>query len=142
MREKGGIVAKLNFFLSALLIVAGLGWWFVQKGVHQFVYQPEAKETIEMIKKGEEQYRLHNNAYLPFRKNAAQALKALEIDLSKTRYYDYSVIRKDRETIHIIAELKPEMLKRWYFIGPKTPFKLVFVQQYGTAGQYLTLPPS
>lgn len=137
MNHKGNAIASINFFIAALLILAAAGWAFIQKGCH-WHYQNEANAFFEKIEKKEIKYRNINNKYLPFNfKDSAEALKELRIDPGEAEYYDFSVEQTDEETLRIIAQLKPEILKKWYLHNPESKFKLVYEKKEGKKGRLI-----
>lgn len=135
MKQQGSTIASLNLFLAALLVLAGAGWSFVQKGFHSY-YQREAHAFFEKIEKGETTYRNKHNLYLPFGVDkSAEKLKELKIDPKDAKYFNYSVEVVDRTTYKIIAQLKPEIIKKWYLHNPKSKLQLVYEKREGRRGK-------
>lgn len=126
MGQNGGVAAKYNFFISVVLVISAVCWPYMQKGVHWY-YQREAKNFFNVIEKEEIRYKSVNNKYLPFGiSNNAEQQKKLKINLAGAKYFDFSVVEKDTQTFLIIAQLKPNLVKRWYFNGPKTKSQLIY----------------
>jgi len=125
MDRKGSVITDINFLISAFLILAAICWPYIQKGVNWY-YTREAKAVFLKITKNEINYRAIYNKYLPFgiQENADQ-LKKLTLDLKDRKYFDYGVFQKGEKTYEIIAQMKPEVLKKWYLIGPKAELRLV-----------------
>ena len=135
MKQEGSTIASVNLFLAALLIIAGAGWSFVQKGCHS-IYQRETTSLFKQIEKGETTYRNRHNLYLPFGVvESAEKLKELKIDPKEAKYYNYSVEVVDRTTYKIIAQLKPEIIKKWYLHNPKSKLQLVYEKTEGRRGR-------
>ena len=108
----------------------------VQKGCH-WNYQREANTFFQMIEAKEIKYKNINNRYLPFNiEKSTEALKELKIDPDDADYYNFSVEQPDQETFRIIAQLKPEILEKWYLHSPKTAkFRLIYEKKEGTKGK-------
>ena len=135
MRQQGSIIAVINFFLAALLFLLAGGWFLIQKGCH-WNYQREANAFFKEIEEKELTYKNINNRYLPFSiKDSAEKLKELKLDPDDADYYNYSVEQKDRETFRIIAQLKPEILKKWYLHSPKSKLTLIYEKKEGEKGK-------
>jgi hypothetical protein len=135
MKQKGSTIASVNLFLAALLVLAGAGWSFVQKGYHSY-YEREAKSFFEKIEKGETAYRNRHNLYLPFGVDkSTEKLKELKINPKEAEYYNYSVEVLDRTTYRIIAQLKPEIIKKWYLHNPDSKLQLVYEKKDGRRGR-------
>jgi len=137
MKQNGSTVASVNLFLAALLVLGGAGWSFVQKGYHSY-YQREAHAFFEKIEQGETTYRNRHNLYLPFGVDkSTEKLKELKIDPKDAKYYNYSVEVVDRTTYKIIAQLKPEIIKKWYLHNPQSKLQLVYEKKEGRMGRIL-----
>jgi hypothetical protein len=135
MKESGSTVAAINLFLAALLVLAVAGWSFIQKGCHAY-FQGEADAFFQKIEGKEVQYRNINNKYLPFTfEESAKALKELKLDPKGASYYDFSAQQTEGKGLRIIAQLKPEILKRWYLHNPKTELRLVYEKMEGQKGK-------
>ena len=135
--QQGSGIARYNFFVAAILVLAAVSWPYVQKATDWY-YQREAKAFFKVIEEKEIQYSLKNNRYLSFemQKNAKQ-LKELDLNLNKAKYYDYAVIEIDTETFHIIAQLRPKIIKKWLLNGPNTKLALVYEKKVGKEGRIL-----
>ena len=135
MRQKSSAITKINFFISACLVLAAAGWFLIQKGCHTY-YQREANNFFEKIGKKEISYKNINNKYLPFNiEKSAEALKLLKLDPKEAKYYNFSVEEIDRNTFRIIDHLKPEIIKKWYLHTPKAKFRLVYEKRVGEKGR-------
>ena len=133
--QQGSGIARYNFFVAAILVLAAVSWPYVQKATDWY-YQREAKAFFKVIEEKEIQYSLKNNKYLPFgMQNNAIQLKELDLSLNKVKYYDYALIEIDNETFHIIAQLKPKIVKRWFLNGPKTKLELIYEKKVGKTGR-------
>ena len=138
LNQKGSIIAKYNYLIAAILVLTAVSWPYVQKKLDEWLYQPEAREFFELIQEKQLMYNLTNNRYLPFKfKKNEKELKALDLNLKDAKYYDFGVIEVDKQTLHIIAQLKPKIIKRWYLIGPKTKLELVYEKTAGKPGRIL-----
>ena len=138
LNQQGSVIAKYNYLIAAILVLAAVSWPYVQKKVDEWFYQPEAKQFFELIQEKQLKYSLTNNKYLSFKfQNNEKELNELDLNLNKAKYYDFGVIEVDNQTIHIIAQLKPKVLKRWYLIGPKTRLELVYEKKAGKPGRIL-----
>ena len=138
LNQQGSVIAKYNYLIAAILVLVTVSWPYVQKKVDEWLYQPEAREFFERIQEKQLMYNLTNNRYLPFRfKSNGKELKALGLNLKDAKYYDFGVIEVDKQTFHIIAQLKPKIIKRWYLIGPKTKLELVYEKKAGKPGRIL-----
>ena len=138
LNQKGSIIAKYNYLIAAILVLAAVSWPYVQKKTDEWVYQREAKQFFELIQEKQLKYSLINNRYLPFKfQNNEKELNALDLNLKKAKYYDFGVIEIDNQTFHIIAQLKPKVIKRWYLIGSKTKLELVYEKKAGKPGRIL-----
>ncbi len=136
--QQGSVIAKYNFLIAAILVLAVVSWPYVQGKVDTWVYQREAKKFFELIQEKQLKYSLTNNRYRPFEfQNNEKELKELDLNLKKAKYYDFGVIEVDNQTFHIIAQLKPKVIKRWYLIGSKTKLELVYEKQAGKTGRIL-----
>ena len=103
----------------------------------------ELKKMFETLKTAgieekEIKYSLKNNKFLAFgpRKNN-KALKELDLDLTKAKYYDYAVVATDNESFHIIAQLRPKIIKQWFLNGPNTKLELIYEKEVGKTGRIL-----
>lgn len=135
MKQNGSTIASINLFIAALLVLAAAGWSFVQKGFHSF-YQGEAHAFFEKIEKGETTYRNKHNLYLPFGVDkSVEKLKELKIDPKDAKYFNYSVEAVDRTSYKIIAQLKPEIIKKWYLHNPESKLQLVYEKKEGRRGR-------
>ena len=135
MKQEGSTIASVNLFLAALLVLTGAGWSFVQKGYHSF-YQREAHAFFEKIEKGETTYRNRHNLYLPFGVDKSpEKLKELKIDPKDADYFNYSVEVVDKTSYKIIAQLKPEIIKKWYLHNPESKLQLVYEKKEGRRGK-------
>ena len=136
IKQQGSIIAVINFFLAALLFLLAGGWFLIQKGCH-WNYQREATAFFKEIEAKEIKYKSINNRYLPFSiKNSDEKLKELNIDPEDADYYNFSVEQPDQETFRIIAQLKPEILEKWYLHSPKTAkFRLIYEKKEGAKGK-------
>ena len=138
LNQQGSVIAKYNYFIAAILVLAAVLWPHVQEKVDEWIYQREAKQFFELIQEKQLRYSLANNRYLPFKfKNNEKELKELGLDLKKAKYYDFGVIETDKRTFRIIAQLKPKIIKQWYLIGPKTRLELVYEKKTGEPGRIL-----
>ena len=140
LNQQGSVIAKYNYLIAAILVLAAVSWPYVQEKYDEWVYQREAKQFFELIQEKQLKYSLTNNRYLPFKfQNNEKELKALGLNLKKAKYYDFGVVEVDNQTIHIIAQLKPKVIKRWYLIltGPKTKLELVYEKKAGKPGRIL-----
>lgn len=138
MNQRGSIIAKYNYLIAVILVLVAVSWPYVQKKVDEWLYQPEAKEFFDLIQEKQLMYSLANNRFLPFKfKNNEKELKELGLNLNKTKYYDFGVVEIDKQTFHVIAQLKPKIIKRWYLIGPKTRLELVYEKKAGKPGRIL-----
>ena len=134
MRQQGSIIAVINFFLASLLFLLAGGWFLIQKGC-RWNYQREATAFFKEIEEKELKYKNINNRYLPFSiKNSAEKLKELKLDPDDADYYDFSVEQPDKETFRIIAQLKPEIVKKWYLHSPKSKIRLIYEKKEGKQG--------
>ena len=125
MNQKGSVIADINFLISAFLILTAICWPYIQKGVNWY-YKREANVIFMKITKSEINHRARYSKYLPFgiHENTEQ-LNTLTLDLKDRKYFDYGVFQKGGKTYEIIAQMKPELLKKWYLIGPKAEVRLV-----------------
>lgn len=137
MGVRENIIAVVNLTLAALLVLGALGWSFIQGGCHSY-FQKEAIAFFQSIETEEIKYRNVNNRFLPFSlQDSAKGLKELKIDPKKAVYFDYSVEQTDRQTISIIAQLKPEVIKRYYLNNPRTKFRLLYERREGEKGRLI-----
>ena len=137
MQEKGSTIASINLFLAALLVLTGAGWPFVQRGFHSYI-QREAHVFFEKIEQAETTYRNRQNRYLPFSiEKSAEGLKELKLNPKGARYFNYSVEVPERTSYKIIAQLKPEIIRKWYLHNPKTKFQLVYEKKEGGKGRLM-----
>lgn len=135
MKERGSLVATINFFLAGLLVLAAAGWSLVQKGCNAYS-QREANAFFEKIEEREVRYRNVNNRYLPFTfEESAKAFKELKIDSKVARYFSYSAVETGDRVLRITAQAKPEMLRKWYLYTPKTEANLVYEKKEGQKGK-------
>jgi hypothetical protein len=135
MKERGSLVATINFFLAGLLILAAAGWSIVQKGCNAY-FQREANAFFEKIEERQVRYRNVNNRYLPFTfEENAKAFKELKIDPKDAHYYDYSATETGDRVLRIAAQAKPEMLRKWYLHNPGTEVSLVYEKREGQKGK-------
>ena len=135
MKQQGSTIASLNLFVAALLVLAGAGWPFVQKGFHWY-FQRETHTFFEKIEQAETTYRNRHNWYLPFSfEKSAQGLQELKLDPKDARYFNYSVEVPERTSYKIIAQLKPEIIEKWYLHNRKTKFQLVYEKKEGSKGR-------
>ena len=135
MKERGSLVATINFFLAAVLILAAAGWSLVQKGCNAYFLR-EANAFFEKIEERQVRYRNVNNRYLPFTfEESAKALKELKIDFKDAHYYNYSATETGDRALRITAQAKPEMLRKWYLHNPKTEADLVYEKREGQKGK-------
>jgi len=136
--NKGGIgIASINLFFAGLIVLLSAGWVFIQKGCNRS-YQREANAFFEKIESKEIKHKNINNKHLPFNfKNSLESLKKLKIDPSDAEYYDYSVTEIDKTAFRIIARLKPEFLKKWYYHNPETKFRIIYEKRSGQKGRLI-----
>ena len=135
MKERGSLIATINFFLAGLLILAAAGWSLVQKGCNAY-FQREATAFFEKIEDREVRYRNVNNRYLPFTfEESTKKFKELKVDAKGAHYYDYSAMETVDRALRITAQAKPEMLRKWYLYNPKTEANLVYVKKEGQKGK-------
>lgn len=136
LRQQGSIIAVINFFLAALLFLLAGGWFLIQKGCN-WNYQREASAFFQKIEEKELKYKNINNRYLPFNiEKSKEALKELKLVPDDASYYDFSVEQSDQQTFRIIAQLKPEILQKWYLHSPKTTkFRLIYEKKEGAKGR-------
>jgi hypothetical protein len=135
MKEKGSLVATINFFLAGLLVLAAAGWSLVQKGCNAYV-QREANAFFERIEEKQVRYRNVNNRYLPFNfDESTKAFKELKIDGKDARYYNYSAMETADRALRITAQARPELLKKWYLYNPRTEALLVYEKKEGQKGK-------
>ena len=98
--------------------------------------QREAHAYFEKIEQAETTYRNRHNWYLPFSiEKSAEGLKELNLDPKDARYFNYSVEVPERTSYKIIAQLKPEIIRKWYLHNPKTKFQLVYEKKEGMKGR-------
>jgi hypothetical protein len=144
MRQRVSAIARINFSIAALFVLAAVCWPFVQQGVNWY-YKRELNAFFELIEKGEIKHKLIYNQYLPFGiKNNADPFEKLELDSKDTKYFNFAVVEKDDRTFFIIAQFKPEIFKRWYLNTTKTKLRYIYEKKEGETGRLvdsLTLIP-
>lgn len=135
--ERGSILAPVNLFIAAILVLSAAGWSFIQKGCHAY-YQKEATALFKLIEEKETRYRNINGKYLPFSvEDSAHALKKLKIAV-KRKYYNFSAEQTETRTLRITAYLKPEILNKWYLHNPGARLRLVYEKKEGQPGRLVT----
>ena len=137
MRQRTRAISKINFSIAALVVFAALCWPLIQKGMN-WSYQREANAFFEKIKDSQIRHKLIHSQYLPFgTKNNADQLKKLELVLKDATYFDFAVVEKDARTFLIIAQLKPQMIKRWYLNGTNTKLRVMYEKREGETGRFV-----
>lgn len=137
MRQRTRAISKINFSIAALVVFTALCWPLIQKGMNWY-YQREANAFFEKIKDCQIRHKLIHSQYLPFgTKNNADQLKKLELDLKEAKYFDFAVVEKDARTVLIIAQLKPQMIKRWYLNGANTKLRYMYEKREGETGRFV-----
>ena len=139
MGQRGSAIVKINYLLSALLILAAVTWPQIQGLVHKFIYQKDINALFEHIADKQWVYYNKNSRFVPFgfTKNSGQ-LKELKLNLDKSNSYDFSVIViDDAELIfRIIAQLKRKIMQKWWFLhGPKAKLNIIYEARLGEKGR-------